>query len=372
MGMSLLWFVAAAKKKQEASRKREATSKKKKSDEDDDYEDEENRNVGGYDLSNHKYQSELQEYSMCVTDEIKDETTELAQFFQLLQEEYQVLMKEKKNQYEVEKEELILKIREMCPMFDKLHEELQKKGLQIQHSLQEEYDNYLFMIFNHLVAIDGEHIYSFFDSIKTEYNHLSKSEEEDRMSIHNLKEKLYVAKKKVKKARFNKEKLNKDVVELEKKLERQEKDYQKANYKEKIEIFKKLLKLDEKEKELILATLEELKASLPARSQVRKLTEKINHINSAEYDDERIIEVIERLMKQGKVTEEQLAKVFLALDKVAHKMVNGEYSRSQGYYTNEFPYRIVKAFIKNIYQRNKDNKKEEENTNSSEGLSKTR
>ena len=269
------------------------------------------------------------------------ENPELLEFFCLISDEYRKIAEEEISKLETEMQEEFKQSEEKKVYFLKLKEELIKLGINIELNLAEDieqiapseafYDNYTSFFFPGYSlgeipfrCFHGEKSLKMNDKsrfVEQEKNECAIKLSELNLDLKKLQNKIYLLPSKRKENKEKIEKIHKDIENYTKIYE----EWCKTT-----ELYKKIETLPPYIDDLFSKSATEAQERIKIRGSVLNKKKRIEDMKQpARYYDYILELAIDKMKKEGKLTENILKKVYLQMSKVEIKRLNQEYDPSQ-------------------------------------------
>jgi hypothetical protein len=196
--------------------------------------------------------------------------------------------------------------------------------------------------------------------IEQSYDRLVKVEAAYDERITKVKQEIATLEKKLKRAVFNRENMNRELELSKEALERLLNEANRYDDKDKEKrIYKMILSMDESEKEDFCKGIDELIETIPERIELLGIFRQAGSVERGNYDynlEEVLPVVMERLAQKGEISDLLLQKVFLLLDKIEIRKRRGEYPARYIFdrQPDELVEQIIKWFVDNVYEADED------------------
>lgn len=397
--MGLLWICLAAKVVNDHQKKYYGGSSKTKSNT--------KSQRSNYHHSDSSYYEPKHNYYDCVMEEIHDKKSDLYNFFSLLLDEYKKDIDRTQKIIEDKRNDLVQKLESATPNLDKFIEVLAKKGINVKHELLHfnqnyNHDKYYSLNYNKhswpglvfssninstylridINNIDKNNVNSVFeDEIQKQREYiiekeqaieelnsqiaeltLQKEELNSQLEINSKKLKYTIFRRKdrlnkIKECNQNINKCNQTIEELKEKCSLYRKNIN--TYKNNISMLEKLLNMDDEEKELLINSIDEISTAIDITKEIQAIEKElydfydryiIESYKKYRLDTDYMLVTFERLVREGKISQENLEKIFVLLDGVEIKGRRGEYEFAHAYRIDGLLKEIVVWFIKNVYE----------------------
>ena len=318
-----------------------------------------NKNDSGGEKS--ESQVEVVNYLACLFKELSYDNPKLLSFFESISDEYKIVAEEEISRLKEEAEKDFKKSTEKKVYFLKLKEALENESINVELRLKDEIDS---IYMDEVVSFyfNGYDIpFEYFlgknfsapNSRRWNLNNFKSDRDNYESKISELKLHLEEIQKKFHLLPSKRKEAKQKIGEIQGKID----DYLKKHDDvcKKIELYEKIDNLPDEIKKLILNSIEETNERLKLRKNALiKLNTIQNLKKQYNYVDYVLKITMEKMTKEGKITEDILEKVFLQMDKVEIKGRRGEYNfrswSSRLDYKAENLKGLLIWFIKNVYE----------------------